>query len=514
MGHELKNRIKKLFCYLFLAFISTSINFNTEARLPKYMAQRAAELLIEKSNLQLKITTLINNDYVKLKESVIFPSIALALSKYTADDNVQCFITSIIQNMNQAKCEHKTEIKRVTEAISNEDIQSRLVVAIQALDKANKQFTEQVAIALKEAIIANEQAIYAHKLVEFLYTTEKRQHLANWMKRRLPFKVHGTPVAWKEDENDFKNLLDDINEAFNDTEVFRTFVNQHFPCWTGTMTCFMLKKGFKAYDILIGEKTLEVAILAALSSEDQSKKIIGVLFALEFIDTWSDIKQICKREEESDTSSRLDNPPFKDVDPYGCVPVPNTAYFMPDNRWPQGSCMVSTIRNLLYILCRNPPNEFNINTSNMRNEIKDEFECSIYTVPGTTSRETLKKFAYLILPGITEGYEPTLELFICTLNSMLPVTSRLTIPIPSPGQYLSGKLCKNNEKLLETILKKITGHDDIAVVAVAVNSRCSKLTQTWPKEVLIITDNIVNKKITIALGQCGAGHHVEIIGIN
>ena len=32
------------------------------------MAQRAAELLIEKSGLQLKSTTLINDDYLKLKE--------------------------------------------------------------------------------------------------------------------------------------------------------------------------------------------------------------------------------------------------------------------------------------------------------------------------------------------------------------------------------------------------------------------------------------------------------------
>lgn len=48
--------------------MSISISFDTEARLPKYMAQRAAELLIEKSGLQLKSTTLINDDYLKLKE--------------------------------------------------------------------------------------------------------------------------------------------------------------------------------------------------------------------------------------------------------------------------------------------------------------------------------------------------------------------------------------------------------------------------------------------------------------
>ena len=56
----MKKRIKKLLCYSFLAFISTSINFDVEARLPKYMAQRAAELLIEKSGLVLKEESVAN----------------------------------------------------------------------------------------------------------------------------------------------------------------------------------------------------------------------------------------------------------------------------------------------------------------------------------------------------------------------------------------------------------------------------------------------------------------------
>lgn len=64
----MRKRIKKFLYSLLVAFISIGISFNTEARLPKYMAQRAAELLIEKSGLQLKSTTLINDDYLKLKE--------------------------------------------------------------------------------------------------------------------------------------------------------------------------------------------------------------------------------------------------------------------------------------------------------------------------------------------------------------------------------------------------------------------------------------------------------------
>ncbi len=55
----MKKRIKKFLYSSLIAFVSMEISFNTEARLPKYMAQRAAELLIEKSGLQLKSTTLI-----------------------------------------------------------------------------------------------------------------------------------------------------------------------------------------------------------------------------------------------------------------------------------------------------------------------------------------------------------------------------------------------------------------------------------------------------------------------
>ena len=122
----MKNRIKKLLYSSLIVFISIAVNFDAEARLPKYMAQRAAELLIEKSGLQLK------------------------------------------------------------EGVGKKT--------------------------------------FATKLVDFLYSTEKRQHLANWMKRRLPFKVHNTQIDWSTDEDDFKNLLDDINEPFEDTEVFRKFV--------------------------------------------------------------------------------------------------------------------------------------------------------------------------------------------------------------------------------------------------------------------------------------------------
>lgn len=310
--------------------------------------------------------------------------------------------------MNQAKCEHKTEIERFTKAISDKNIQLHLIVAIQALDKANEQFTEQVALALKDAIIANEQVIYAHKLVEFLYTTKKRQHLANWMKRRLPFKVHGTAVAWEEDENDFKSLLDDIDGAFNDTEVFRMFVNQCFPCWTGTLTCFMLSGNSVANKALSEGKIVEKCT-ESLNSHESAYKVIGILFTLELVDSWNDVKSITGSTEGTPTRTAQ-------YDPYDCVPVPNTAYIRlqtPSKAYYQGSCMISTIRNLMYILCRATSDSTEIVKENMKEDIKTAFSDLIHTVPGTTSASTLKGFAEKILPSATDQYQPTLELFVC-----------------------------------------------------------------------------------------------------
>lgn len=283
----MKKIFRRLVCCLF--FIGACIGcFDTEARLPKYMAQRAAELLIEKSGLQLK------------------------------------------------------------EGVT------------------------------KEGFAAN--------LVDFLYSTEKRQHLANWMKRRLPFKVHGTPVAWKEDENDFKNLLDAVDEAFNDTEDFRTFVNQHFPCWTGTLTCFILNG--EAHKLLAKGNVVDSCRIK-LNSAESTRKIVSILFVLELIDNWSDIKQICKAEEEADDDERLKVPDYNELDPYDCVPVPNTAYEYEGIF--KGTCLLSAIRNLLSILGCSYQDFMSFN---IKHGIK-EYLCShhLATIPGITNINEQNRWA-------------------------------------------------------------------------------------------------------------------------
>lgn len=472
----MKQQIKKLLYPLLMAFISIGISFNTEARLPKYMAQRAAELLIEKSKLQLK------------------------------------------------------------------------------------------AEATKEA--------FAAKLVDFLYSTEKRQHLANWMKRRLPFKVHGTPVAWKEDENDFKSLLDDIDGAFNDNEVFRMFVNQRFPCWTGTLTCFMLSGNNVANKALSEGKVVE-RCQESLNSTDGAYKVVGILFTLELVDSWNDIQRICKNESENLDSRRLRASERVEEDQYECVPLPNTVYKINESQWwdwrnTQGSCMVSTIHNLLCVLCRNKPNGTIEPSENLRQEVRAhlsdlnsivEGSCNASKkdfVAGTTNPHKLGNFAKKI--RLDNKYEPTLALFLSTLSNLLhtalyssTVYHDITVlhglesecmehikgTVPNSrersqalSEYYGHKFFQSyvqllarqdGSSILTSLFELITGHLGRINVTlrkwpeVTYQKKTVKnvtLNQNWPEYQLIITDQVVDKTIIIGIGHSGGGgQHIEIIDI-
>ena len=403
----MKQQIKKLLYPLLMAFISIGISFNTEARLPKHMAQRAAELLIEKSELQLK------------------------------------------------------------------------------------------AGATKEAFAAN--------LVDFLYSTKKRQNLTNWFRLAFIGDIQISTAS-----QDIKDIMTHVNGVTHETAISGSFVNQRFPCWTGTLTCFMMNKNNKAMQALSEGKVVE-RCQESLNSPDGAYKVVGILFTLELVDNWDDVKRI--------TGSAEDAPAHPEqYDPYDCVPVPNTAYIRFKKEEPgkepkkyyQGSCMISTVRNLVYMLCRTTSDSTEIVKENMKEDIKTAFSDLIHTVPGTTSESTLKGFAEKILPGITDQYQPTLELFVCTLNSLLRVDMQESIAIPTPHQYISGSL-GIHQGVIESILRKITNHN--GHLTVTLNNNPTKLSNDWPQSCLIINDLTVNKKITIAFGLRGTGYHVEIIDI-
>lgn len=167
--------------------------------------------------------------------------------------------------------------------------------------------------------------------------------------------------------------------------------------------------------------------------------------------------------------------------------------------------MISTIRNLLYILCRNNQNSKEIITNNMNDSVIEAFSGSIYFISGTTSFITLRTFANKILTEITNEYKPDLALFAYTLYGLLKEKISIT-PLPTPKEYLNKVV---PAELIKAILSKISNHD----IKVEINNNPPKLTRTWPEEHLIISDTNVKKKITIAFGQCGSGAHAEIINI-
>lgn len=476
----MKKIFKRLVCGSFLSIASIGC-FNVEARLPKYMAQRAAELLIEKSGLQLK-------------------------------DG-----------------------------------------------------------ATKEAFAAN--------LVGFLYSTEKRQHLANWMQNRInrgQIKTdHVTDAA--DTVNHFTDLFYEIAIDYNDNTSFRTFVNQHFPCWTGTLTCFML------YDQNIAKQILFLPVTSRTKNKyweykdgkttvdiisqliPASQKIIHVLFLLELIDTWNDVQKITESSESAPAKTGR-------YDPYDCcVPVPNTIYKTNDDTMlnrqnVQGSCMVSTIRNLLCILCRNESGEIQL-PQTLRQGIAESLTSDLNDfVAGTTNPETLAWFARNVLL-LRVKYEPTCALFISSLMSMLStealneidtnaaIQSSLTVlhgcesglmvgmkeasrdenkrrqMLNDYSKYnffakysdlLGTNNGQSNNNLLSKLFIEITGHQKLMVEfkkwpTVNVNGMALKQITSktnWPEYQLIITDPDVNKKITIGLGHSGGGgQHIEIINV-
>lgn len=172
--------------------------------------------------------------------------------------------------------------------------------------------------------------------------------------------------------------------------------------------------------------------------------------------------------------------------------------------------MISTIRNLLYIFCRNSAAAAEVTKTNMREDMATAFNTSINNISGTTSMTVLKEFANNILLGVSKEYQPTLELFACTLNSLLKTELQKNIPMPTPKQYTDNLLGVDGS-LIDAIFKEITGHNDD--ITVTKRTDPPRLSTDWPELCLEINDKIVKKKVTVAFGKRGRGTHIEIIDI-
>ena len=140
---------------------------------------------------------------------------------------------------------------------------------------------------------------YAAQFVDFLYTTEKRQHLANWMKKRFKggeVMASGTRSDVSGDENDFTNLFGSVKRSkptCPDHYEFRVVVNKCFPCRTGTLTCFMLKNNIARIVFAVNDVNSRCQLLRKSIDANNAYKVVKILFILELVDDWEDIQTIC-----------------------------------------------------------------------------------------------------------------------------------------------------------------------------------------------------------------------------
>ena len=467
--------MKKIFRNIALVLMIgiSGITIDTEARLPKYMAPRATELLIEKSGLDF------SDEYKQAINDILS--------------------SKSVENIYEVAEQIFREVE-----ITVDDFGSCYDVCKSMIAKKIKEYNTTEESKKDQIAESVTKAVYACKLVNFLYSTKKRQHLADWFRKAYKNRKY-CDIKVSDANIELEDTFCLVKGVTKETTIDGNFINNCFPCWTGTLTCFILGEHKNIAKKALFKKEVVKKCKESLNGYDEVYKVVRILFSLELVDNWDDIKDICEKSDEPIPTLGI---PY---DPYDCVPVPNTAYLVtPRDSMPgfyQGSCMVSTIRNLVYMLRQNTLYPENIITDNIKEDIRSAFSDPIYEISGTTSFNKLKQFSDKILPGITEKYQPTLELFVCILNSLLREDLRESVVIPTPQQYLSGLIYQT---VVKSILEKITGFHDITVI---IQKDCPKLAGNWPECCLIINDKTINKKVTIAFGKRGAGEHSEIIDI-
>ena len=556
---KMKKHIKRLICYSLIALVG--INFNTEARLPKYMAQKAAELLIKESKLGIK-DEILNLGQKKIEDLLCSEKIKslvnIPVGMGIETKKIKGIVNEILNDIKSKVTDKETFEKALPSSSIKNTLSEKIKGGVQGMGTEKEKKLEGIK---KEIIEELKCFIYASKLVDFLYTTEKRQHLANWMKNRVyKGKVSDRFFLIKDEKEteSFTRLFNDFDEGLIDDTYFREFANWHFPCWTGTLTCFMLKEPSLAQRIFQDktwrnkgynkEYLTEYSLMEMIHTEDLKKfkkcpnrknfikeynyyfkspqKLIRILFLLELMDEWKNVQQVIG----NDTISEPTLPNNYNYDPYECVPVPNTAYFLNAQQVKndseriklQGSCMVSVIRNLLCILCRDENGEYKKNDS-LRSEVDKYIRNFNDTkirdfIPGTTSPAILGEFAENILPEIKVSYQPTLDLFVCTLNDLLSdKIDNAKVIIPSPKSYVMNSEYHGIDyaDLIGKILRKITGHGESLSTEILRKKQntSTRTDETWYNYEIVIKDEIVNKKVTIDIRKIGDGHHIEITDI-
>ena len=180
---------------------------------------------------------------------------------------------------------------------------------------------------------------FINDLIDLIYTNTGRQSLADWMYDRRPgggvaYGRYKTSILHRIEgdrfttDSLFGSLLQKIRNADNDNQIinakFSQLVNLAFPCWTGTLTCYMHNTGSALATEALRENPMKIIeacqwflgiggittdnlpeIIRAkatikndlITNNSNLIKTIGVLFSLELIDDWNQLKLIVNNQD-------------------------------------------------------------------------------------------------------------------------------------------------------------------------------------------------------------------------
>ncbi len=296
---------------------------------------------------------------------------------------------------------------------------------------------------------------FINDLIDLIYTNTGRQSLADWMYDRRPgggvaYGRYKTSILHRIEgdrfttDSLFGSLLQKIRNADNDNQIinakFSQLVNLAFPCWTGTLTCYMHNTGSALATEALRENPMKIIeacqwflgiggittdnlpeIIRAkatikndlITNNSNLIKTIGVLFSLELIDDWNQLKLIVNNQDLNEPDVPEDYSFLPSV-----VPIPNTCYNV--GGYCKSDCHLNTLKNLVAILCHEHYGEYILNESTKQYFFgKQGTTAYLEHIFGSTSRVEHTTWADSLPNNIKTVITPTFQWLAYALHVLL-----------------------------------------------------------------------------------------------
>ncbi len=377
---------------------------------------------------------------------------------------------------------------------------------------------------------------FINDIIYMVYTNECRQSLANWMHARRPDRGNYGRRLKVLDGVDkdtplyrlLSNLLLPYTNTVEFNQDFSMLMNLAFPCWTGTLTCYMHNNGQSLAKeslqlgtvcgidyivaackwLLFGNK-LPKPLPKALD-HDKIKtaqtiradnvnlvKLIGVLFTLEVIDDWNQLKAIVGNTD-------LNAPTV----PAGyqsdlIVPVPNTGYYNGSSHKYESDCHLSTLKNLLAVLCNHNYDAI-VHETTSQYFVSTRVAKSIIAevIIGETSKQNHTAWFNSLTESIKSSAEPSIYWLIYALK--VPLTGYDSDFSTFKLELLKG--LSNEIDAMQNAIREIKGNTNAVV---EINQLQNTEVKPWRYHRLKIT--LPERAVIIQIdGTLTEGSHIEI----